>query len=205
MRRRVPYRTNPTLVTLMKRTLAVFAAALLIAAITTPVIARAQSGLTIKGGLSYGNVTNGGVFPGADKERTGAALGLGISSGAGLGFGIEGLYAQRGITARKLDYIDVPAYLHLQLGSPALAPYAYAGPQMSFELKCDAGTGACPSGRPKTTYAAVIGAGVRLGALSNVSVEGRYIYGLTDLKLNTVTTSENYKTRSFLLLFGLGF
>jgi hypothetical protein len=34
--------------------------------------------------------------------------------------------------------------------------------------------------------------------------EGRYVYGLTDLKLNTVTSSSSYKTRSFLLLVGFG-
>jgi hypothetical protein len=36
-------------------------------------------------------------------------------------------------------------------------------------------------------------------------LEGRYIYGLTDLKLGTITSSTSYKTRSFLLLAGLTF
>ena len=38
-----------------------------------------------------------------------------------------------------------------------------------------------------------------------LSVEGRYVYGLTDLNLNTVSTSESYQTRSFLLLAGISF
>ena len=123
-----------------------------------------------------------------------------------LGFGIEGLYAQRGVASsstpdsRKLDYIDVPAYLRVNLPTPGLSPYAYAGPQVSFELHC---SDSCPSGRPKTTTAAVIGAGVRLGAQSAFSLEGRYLYGLSDLKLNTVTSSQSYKTRSFLILAGI--
>ena len=64
---------------------------------------------------------------------------------------------------------------------------------------------ACPSGRPKTSTAAVIGAGLRLGGMSAMTIEGRYVYGLTDLKLNTVTSSQSYKTRSFLILAGLTF
>ena len=133
------------------------------------------------------------------------AAGLGLWTGGSLGFGVEGLYAQRGITARKLDYIDVPGYVRLEITNPAISPFAYAGPQASFELKCDADAGTCPSGRPKTTYAGVIGAGLRFGSSRGFSIEGRYIYGLTDLKLNTVTTSDSYKTRSFLLLAGIGF
>jgi hypothetical protein len=192
----------------MRKTLAVCAGLTAAFLIAIPAIARAQGGggggLALKGGLSYGNISNGGVFPGDNKQRTGAAIGLGINSGGGVGFGLEGLYAQRGITARKLDYIDVPAYLKLEITNPAIAPFGYLGPQVSFELKCDADAGTCPSGRPKTTYAGVAGAGVRLNALHGLSIEGRYIYGLTDLKLNTVTTSDSYKTRSFLVLFGIG-
>jgi hypothetical protein len=51
----------------------------------------------------------------------------------------------------------------------------------------------------------VIGGGVRLGAASAFTLEGRYIYGLTDLKLSTVTSSESYKTRSFAILAGWAF
>jgi len=36
-------------------------------------------------------------------------------------------------------------------------------------------------------------------------LEGRYVYGLTDLKLSTVTSSESYKTRSVLILVGWAF
>jgi hypothetical protein len=188
---------------IMKRTLA--AAAVLLGLV--PSVAVAQLGF--KGGFSYGNVTNRGVLPGALHERSGFAVGMSlVSAGSLLGFGVEGLYAQRGVASssatdsRKLDYIDVPAYLRVTLPTPGLAPYAFAGPQVSFELHC---SDACPSGRPKTTTAAVIGAGVRLGAGSAFSLEGRYLYGLTDLKLNTVTSADSYKTRSFLILAGLEF
>ena len=74
-------------------------------------------------------------------------------------------------------------------------------------MSCSAGGGAaCPSnGRPKTTYAGILGGGVRLGPQSGLTIEGRYVYGLNDLKLSTVTSSQSYKTRSFLILAGWTF
>lgn len=192
----------------MKRWLVIIVALLLGVA---PTAAHAQVGLGIKGGLSYGNVSNRGVLPGNLEARTGFAVGASVAfPGDPLGLGVEGLYAQRGVIsstdgmARKLDYVDVPAYARVRIPLPGIAPFAYAGPQVSFELRCNDGSGACPTGdRPKTTYAAVIGAGVRL--MSRLSVEGRYIYGLTDLKLSTVTSAESYQTRSFAILAGIGF
>ena len=170
-------------------------------------------GLGVKGGLSWGNVSNRGLLPGELHERTGFAVGLGIgTTGTPLSIGIEGLYAQRGVDsdtpaeARRLDYIDLPAYLRVTIPTVVLAPYAFAGPQVSFEVRCRAGSEPCPDDdRPSTTYAAVIGGGMRFGRTGSLSLEGRYVYGLTDLKLSTVTSAESYKTRSFMILAGLGF
>src|SRR5690349_22223447 len=172
----------------------------------------AQSGMTIKAGASFGNVSNRGVLPGNLSTRTGFAAGLAMPlfGGDPLNVSIEGLYAQRGVgsstdtSSRRIDNIDVPAYVKFTLPTPGIAPFAYAGPQVSFQVHCSAGPGPCPSDMPKTTYAAVIGAGVRLGN-PGLQLEGRYVYGLTDLKLSTVTSSSSYKTRSFLLLAGINF
>ena len=186
--------------------LAVVSAALLGAAS----MARAQSGLGIKAGLSYGTVSNVGVLPGDLHSRSGFAAGLGLQTGGPVGIGIEGLYAERGVSggapgdARELNYLDVPVYLRVGMPTPGISPFAYTGPQASFELQCRAGGMDCPAtGRPTTTYAGVIGAGVRL--VGGLTVEGRYVYGLSDLKLSTVTASQSYRTRSFLLLVGVGF
>ena len=178
-----------------------------------PAMVHAQDGgFGIKGGLSYGNVSNSGALPGNVSQRSGFAVGLSAATGGMLGFGIEGLYAERGVTSampgasRKLDYLDVPVYVRLALPLPAITPFAYAGPQGSYELKCTTDLGNCAdAGRPKLTYSGVIGAGVRIAALAGVSVEARYIYGLSDLKLNTVSTASSYQTRSFLLLAGFSF
>lgn len=171
----------------------------------------AQSGMTIKAGASFGNVSNRGVLPGNLSTRTGFAAGLAMSlfGGDPLNVSIEGLYAQRGVgsstdtSSRRIDNIDVPAYVKFTLPTPGIAPFAYAGPQVSFQVKCSAGPNPCPTDMPKTTTAAVIGGGVRLGG--GLEVEGRYIYGLTNLKLGTVSSSASYKTRSFMLLAGISF
>lgn len=182
-----------------------------VALCAAPLVATAQGGMGIKGGWSYGNVSNSGALPGSNGERTGFAVGVSANSGGGFGLGIEAMYAQRGVTSslgpdsRRLDYIDVPVYLRLSLPSP-IAPFLYAGPQVSYELKCETEIGVCPNtDRPEFTYAGVIGAGLRFGSPSGLSLEGRYIYGLQDLKLSTISTSESYKTRSFMLLLGIGF
>lgn len=175
-----------------------------------PAAAGAQ--LSIKGGLSYGAIpNNSGALPGKLSAHSGVAFGLGLASSGMIGFGVEALYAQRGFTStepgssQKLQYVDVPVYLRFALPTPAISPFAYLGPQLSYELKCDAGGINCPSGRDKLTYAGVIGAGLKFAALHGISVEGRYVYGLSDLKMGTVSNTENYQTRSFMLLAGIGF
>jgi hypothetical protein len=189
---------------------------LLVAGAPAPVLAQ---GFGIKGGLSFGNVSNRGVLPGNLGRRTGFAAGVSLGGGPGLlGFGVEALYDQRGVKddanpvdERKQDFLDVPAYLRVTLPTPGLQPFAYAGPQASFELRCHAGGVACPDtsstgvARKKTEFAGIIGGGVRIGARGAFSLEGRYIYGLTDLKLNTVTGASSYKTRTFLILTGFSF
>ena len=177
--------------------------------------AQEQAGFMVKGGLSFGNVSNRGILPGTLKSRNGWAVGVGFHGVSPVGFGIEALWAQRGVNnaglpsgdlnARELDYIDVPAYLRLSVPFN-FQPFVYAGPQASFEVRCRAGsTGGCPdTGRPTTSWNAVIGAGLRFAEGVALSLEARYVYGLTDLHLSTITSSSSYRTRSFMLLAGIG-
>jgi hypothetical protein len=177
---------------------------------TAPLAAQAE--FAIKVGASFGNVSNKGVLPGPLKGRTGFAAGLGIVTSGVAGIGVEALFAQRGlksdvaINERKLDYVDVPLYLRLMVPTPGVRPFGYLGPQISFEIHCSAGPVDCPDGnRKKTTYAGIIGGGLRFGAKTGFSIEGRYVYGLNDLKLSTLTDQNSYKTRSFMLMAGLTF
>ena len=175
-----------------------------------PVAVGAQ-GLAIKGGVSFGDVSNSGVLPGDVEMRTGFAIGVAAFSPGPVGFGIEALYAQRGVTgdetidSRELEYIDIPLYLRVALPNPAVTPYAYLGPQISYELGCDAGDDSCPeSDRPQWPTAGVIGAGVAIGD-QRFSIEGRYIYGISDLNVGTVTDEDSYEDRSFMILGAVAF
>lgn len=201
----------------MKRT-SLWAAALLLAAV--PVVAQAQTGAEfgLKGGVSFGNISNKGVLPGNLDNRTGFAAGVSVATTGLIGIGGEALFAQRGIKSdvagdgTKVDYVDIPVYLRVMAPTPGIKPFAYAGPQVSFELRCKANDADCPDVSPggaerkKTDFAAVIGGGAQFGGENGrFSLEGRYIYGLTDLKLGTVTDANSYKTRSFLILAGFVF
>lgn len=184
--------------------------------LVAPVTLAAQ-GVGLKAGASFGNISNQGVLPGNLDHRTGFAAGLYAGSGGLVGIGIEGLYAQRGLTGEsssteetRLDYVDIPAYVKVALPVPGIRPFAYAGPQVSYEVRCRTAAGnACgaygSTSREKWDYAGVIGAGVRLGSSHlGIGIEGRYVYGLRDLKISTITSSDSYKTRSFLILASIG-
>jgi hypothetical protein len=179
--------------------------------------AMAQS-IGIKAGLSFGNITNKGLLPSNLDTRTGGAGGISFRTGSGIvGFGVEALYAQRGASSdeslataqTRLDYIDVPVYLRVGIPTPSVRPFAYAGPQVSFEVHCRTANGAdclAQGSRKKTDFAGVIGGGLRFGGKAGGwSLEGRYVYGLRDLDLSTVTSSESYKNRTFMILLGLEF
>ena len=179
--------------------------------------ALAQPAVGIKAGASFGNISNKGLLPGSLKNRTGFAAGIYVGSSGALGIGLEGLYAQRGAESddplataeTRLDYIDVPVYLKIKIPTPAIKPFIYAGPQVSYEVKCRTGAGLdcgdySSTGRKRWDYAGVIGAGIRLGGAVGFGIEGRYVYGLKDLKPSTVTSGSSYKNRSFLLLGSIG-
>jgi len=185
---------------------------LALAAAAGPVAAQVEFG--VKGGASFGNVSNKGLLPGNLKTRTGWAAGVSLGFRARvIGIGAEALYARRGLKSDgtgdlKLDYVDFPVYAKFQVPTPGVSPFGYLGPQVSFEVTCKVDDVNCTGGdRSKTDYAGVVGAGVKFGNESKVgfTVEARYIYGLKDLKLNTVSSSDSYKTRSFLILGGIIF
>ena len=193
----------------MLRALAVVA---IVALVSAPAAAQMPGGIefTVKAGVSFGDVSNKNLLPGHLGRRDGFAAGLALASGGLVGFGVEALIAQRGVKSdqaageRKLDYVDFPGYVRIRLPLPLVKPFLYAGPQVSIELRCRAGGVDCPdAARKKTTYAGVIGGGVLIGGGMALSLEGRYIYGLNDLKLGTLTSGATYQTRSFLILAGL--
>ena len=197
----------------MKRSFIALAVAALCA---VPMAAQAQQvtegGLGILGGWSYGQVPSGNTSGhGSLSGNSGFALGVGAESGGTVGFGINALYAQRGFrsnligNSQQLSYIDLPVYLRVAIQNPVVEPFALIGPQVSFELNCDANGTDCPSGRNKTTFDGIVGFGLRFPMAAGLSVQGRYIYALQNLDYGTVNNQSNYRQRSFMLLLGIGF
>ena len=146
----------------MRRSFIGFAALLAV-----PTFAGAQGGgFGIKGGLSYGNVSNSGALPGSVTQRSGIALGVSALTGGALGFGIEALYAQRGITSswpahRRGWTISTFPYVRLAMPTPGISPFIYAGPQVSFELKCGTRAATARLRAAEGGVRRVIGAGLR--------------------------------------------
>lgn len=192
----------------MKRSLIALAAAALC---VVPMAAQAQ-GLGILGGWSYGQVPSANTTGhGSLSGNSGFALGVGAESGGPVGFGINVLYAQRGFrsnllgNAEQLSYLDIPLYLRVAVPNPVVTPFALIGPQVSFEMNCDANGADCPSGRDKTTFDGIAAIGVKFPMLSGLSIQARYLYALQNLDYGTVSNQSDYRQRSFMLLLGIGF
>jgi hypothetical protein len=192
----------------MKRSLFVVAVAALC---SFPVAASAQ-GLGILGGWAYGAVPNtNSSGAGTLHSNNGFAIGLSAQTGGMFGFGVDGLYAQRGFTSdvtgasRQLSYVDIPVYFRFAIPNHTVVPFVLAGPQVSIELNCNSNNGSCPSTDAKTTYDGVFAAGLKFPQFAHLSVQARYIYSLTDLNYTTINNQSNYHDRSFMLLLGIGF
>ncbi len=188
---------------------------LLLTALATP-NARAQ--VQLKGGISHGELatTAPTVAPGKLNGRTGFALGLAYQDHARnshLGFGTELLFSQRGGTStttgdnRRIDYVDVPVYLTVSSTSTSrsFAPYAYLGPQASFEVQCKTGVGDCPQdGRQSKVFEGVVGVGLRFPGKRDLSIEARYVRGFTDLGIGTAGSQGAYDQSGLMLMAGVG-
>lgn len=192
----------------MKRSLIALAAAALY---VVPMAAQGQ-GLGILGGWSYGQVPSSNTTGhGSLSGNSGFALGIGAEGDGPVGFGVNALYAQRGFrsnllgNAEQLSYIDVPVYLRVAIQNPVVTPFALIGPQVSFEMNCNANGTDCPSGRNKTTFDGIAAIGVKFPMMSGLSIQARYLYALQNLDYGTVTNQSNYRQRSFMLLLGIGF
>jgi len=188
--------------------------ALLLTALATP---KASAQLQLKAGVSHGSLatTTPTVAPGKLNGRTGFALGLAYQDHAAnshFGFGTELLYSQRGGTStkigdnRKIDYVDVPIYLTISSTSPTkFAPYAYLGPQASFEVRCTTGLGDCPQdGRQSRVFEGVAGVGLHFQGARDLTIEARYVRGFNDLGIGTTDGQGAYDNSGLMIMAGIG-
>ena len=178
---------------------------LLIAATVWPVAAQAKKvEFGIEAGLNFATWTGDDVGGGASRRTGffgGGVVTLNLSPSFALQSGViysqegTGVDAGGGITgAVKVDYVRIPVYLRagtkLQ-GTTPISPYLYAGPAVSFKVRCkiEASSGSqsaeADCDEPgigaeikSTDFGVHVGAGVGIGKFS---VGARYQLGLTSL------------------------
>jgi hypothetical protein len=137
---------------------------------------------------------------------------LALTKGAKLSFD-DGTNSLEG--KLKLNYIEIPVTAMFSLGS---GPYLFAGPSVAFELGCeveletdgssfesDCDEGEGDFSRKETDFSLHGGAGFQLPiGPGHLLIEGRYIYGLTNLNEDDGTTvdSGSSKHRTWTVMAG---
>lgn len=121
---------------------------------------------------------------------------------------LEALYAQKGFAVSsasgkatyRLDYLEFPLTARATLGSGALRPYLFAGPNVGFRLSANvetaAGSADFRDATRTTDIALDLGAGLgyRTAGGAKLLLEGRYSVGLVNvfsgLPIGTVNTRD---------------
>jgi len=138
-------------------------------------------------------------------SRVGVALGGFVSVDLGSLFAIqaEAAWTQKGADlvgggttlAIKLEYVEVPLLLRLQLPLP-ISPFIYAGPALSFKTRCrveingtslDCDDPLAQLSLKSTDVSGILGAGVRFG---NLIVSLQYDRSFSDLRDAPGATTE---------------
>jgi hypothetical protein len=114
----------------------------------------------------------------------------------------------------KLNYVEVPVTIMFSLGS---GPYLFAGPSVAFELSCkidiespdinleneDCDDETTQDTRKKTDVSVLGGAGFEFPiGVGRLLIEGRYIYGLTNLNDDPSDPNNSIKHRTWAALAG---
>lgn len=195
---------------------AVLAAAL--CALATPSFAQGISG-GVKVGVAFNTVSIDPNDSGDISNRTGFVVGGFIEAPITPKVSIqpEVLWKQGGAkfggdefgdetATLEFNTIDIPILLKANLGSSSSRPFVVVGPVFGFkagDAKFTVGDFEDPEVNDSTSstdFAIAFGAGLNVKMLS---VEVRYNLGLKDL--SNVDLSETVKSRSFMILAGLGF
>lgn len=142
----------------------------------------------------------------------------------------EAHYAQNGVSIEsstgtlnkldvKIDYVEIPVLLRLDVGPGLLHPVFMAGASAAYRIKCQlfasAGTAsltrdckvdaASEDTFKKSDFSLVGGAGLATTAMGrSYSLQLRYTHGLTDIANNS-TDKTKAKNRALSILLGIGF
>lgn len=202
-------------------------AALLIAA---PLQLQAQTTIGVKGGLNVADVsTNIPDIEDIKESKTGFVGGAYVNLPLGSTFAVqpEVLYSQQGFKGTdtgleaefKVNYFQIPVLLKAQFPNGTIRPAVYAGPVVSFESSCKLGLSDgsasadfdCDSeeadvgDRSTTDFGAAFGANLDwfVGPVV-VTVDGRYLLGLTNVNDDPDAPDESVKNRVWQFTAGVG-
>lgn len=200
-----------------------------------PAQARAQgSTLGLKGGLNVSTLSiDDPARPDLTIEsQTGLVLGAFLECGGESWFALQGEvnYSQNGakltdegsVAGLDLDYIRVPVLVMARIGPDdrTLYPFAYAGPQLAFELRCRVQTEEngvredleceseeldVPIETRNVEFGLVFGGGLELifGGLK-MELDARYNLGLTNMNGGTNASVASLENRGWSFTVGLG-
>jgi hypothetical protein len=181
---------------------------LLVLAILAPKSANAQ-GFGLQGGFAYDTVSQEGLLDDI-QGKSGWLVGLWYGGSAPVTFMGEVSYVvretenQSGSGQLKRSFIELPTLLRINLGSRNYRIYPMGGPVFDIQLTAEDQRGNSVEDSVNNYDIGILaGAGFQLKWFA---IEGRYIWGLTDILSNNVPFIKDLglndtKNRSFQLVF----
>lgn len=184
---------------------------LLVAALLALVPAAAHAQFGMKGGVTFNTIDteNGGVD---FNNKTGFVGGIsyGFRLADNLGLQPEVLYVERGGESGnaevKLSYLEIPVMLRFMAATGRIQPFLLAGGYADFKINDDCSVqqaGQCLEEPKSSDFGLALGAGLRLGGVTGLTVEIRWDRGLANI--NSVSDGFDARNRAVMLMAGLSF
>lgn len=181
-------------------------AALLVAA---PTAAHAQFG--IKGGFTFSSIDiNNGTVDFNTKTGFVGGVSYGLQLGESWGIQPELLYIEKGGESGNGDvsssYAEVPVLARFMAATGRIQPFLLGGGYAGFKLADDCTVkqaGECLGDLETTDFGLSLGAGLRFGGTTGITVEIRWDRGLVNI--NTTEGEGDARNRTVMLMAGLSF
>ncbi len=182
----------------------------LIALLTlVPALAHAQFG--IKGGVTFNTIdisegtTN---FDNSTGFVGGVSYGFRLSDN--LGLQPELLYIEKGGESGNADvslsYLEIPVLVRFMAATGRVQPFLLGGGYAAFKIQDECSVkqaGECLGDLDSADFGLALGAGLRFGGVTGITVELRWDRGLADI--NDTGTDASARNRAVMLMAGLSF
>lgn len=174
-----------------------------------PQAAQAQFGM--KGGVTFNTIdTESGGVDFNNKTGFVGGISYGLRLGDNLGLQPELLYVEKGGESGnaqvKLSYLEVPVLLRFMAATGRIQPFLLAGGYANFKVNDDCSVeqaGECLEEPKSSDFGLALGAGLRFGGVTGITVEIRWDRGLANI--NSVEDGFDARNRAVMLMAGLSF